>query len=274
MVSPILRLKETMKKSKTEFKYENRVGLYLLGKPQDEFKNLEYYSMTSMEWFRLYGQKEIDAIKWVESKGNDIYGKQVLRDLINIQSLGLPEKINVRIEKLMMSKTFIAVETRVQLDYENNILDQAVVNAILFDWVEGGIILIHYITRFFQGIIFQFRVEKKEPERYERFAVDKLFSFVMQQVKKIPNTFTIKIQLVSEGSKKLIEKHLLTTYFEKNIYKLPVVHDTDYQYFPVEYLQFQLCCQCMNNISFLKWEKQNKYSFCSIKCAQNKWESF
>lgn len=272
MVSSILCL-EKMKRPKIEFRYENRTELYFFGQPQPELKNINYLFMTPIEWLLTYHEKEKTAIEWFERNNKKLNRTTVLKDLFNIQSLGLQDHITAYIENSKHPNTFIALEKRVQLDEENNVSDQAIVNAILFVWDNKGVISIEYITRFFQGIVFQFEVEKKQFTQYEKFSIDGLFSFVMEQVKKIPDTTTIIIQIVSEGSKRLIQNHLLATYFKKDTHKLPVVNDTDKQMFPLEYLQFRLCSQCMNNISTLIWEKQDKYAFCSRQCAQNKWNS-
>jgi len=272
MVSSILCL-EKMKRPKIEFRYENRMELYLIGQPHDAFKNMNYRLMEKREWLLTYDKKETNAIEWFERNSNKLNRTTALKDFSNIQSLFLQEKINLYIEKSGESPTFIALEKRVQLDEENNVSNEVVVNAIVFVWDNKGVISIEYITRFFQGIVFQFEVEKKQFTQYEKFPIDGLFSFVMEQVKKIPDTTTIIIQIVSEGSKRLIQNHLLSTYFKKDTHKLPVVNDTDKQMFPLEYLQFRLCSQCMNNISTLIWEKQDKYAFCSRQCAQNKWNS-
>jgi len=266
-----------MKRPKAEFRYENRIDLYLLKQKQgdNDFYTMNYKVITPEEWiqFYIFSKEDLAEKMFNNSKKQQTYGNRALKDLINIQALDLPHKIAWYINKSLDVDLFIAVEKRVQSNEENNVTDQVIVNAIMFER-EKDTIVIHYITRFFQGILFQFHVENKNADEYERFSVDKLFSFVMEQVKKIPGVTTIKIQLVSEGSKRLIEKHLLSRYFQKKNKNLPVVHDTDEQYFPLKYLQFKLCSYCINNIATVKWENQDKYSFCDEECARLKWESF
>jgi len=285
-------LKKTLKKQKTEsvpeerYQYRNEINLYWVLNPRDDtnsasqlttkhlLRNVNYTILNPASWASVWDD-ENNASIFFNTNDLTAFGPVVRSEIQNMKNLELSFNCITFVSNLKYKNTttyFVATNTRQQLNDKSEIVSKAILTAILFNWdqKENGI-YIEYITRFYQGIAFQFQVEKKTSSQYEKFKVDELFSFVMDQIKKIENVKTVSLQIASDGSRQLIEKHLLKKYF-KSWHKNPIIQRAN-QTFPLKYLQFQLCSQCVNNIATVKWENQDKYSFCDEECARFKWKS-
>jgi len=287
------------KKQKTKqtetYTYENKIELYWLLNAKKrrkstmqqsmeyELRNVEYTVSYPSDWVAIE-QKENDAWDFLDHFSG--LGGDAFKQFKNISQLNLSFQILLRIQEISKNSqytmnTFLATNTRRKLNTEGKVVSEAVLTGILFTLnLDSNSIEIDYITRFHQGIAFQLQIEKKGLDDYENFKeeVGELFSFVISQLKQIgtpnPETYkrrTILIKLVSDGSKSLITRHLLKKYF-KPWHKEPKTKSS-WQTFPLKYLEFQMCSQCVDYISAVKWENQDRYSFCSEECARLKWES-
>lgn len=289
--------KKKQKTKQTEtYTYENKIELYwFVNTPQTrrssrlsksarssmqqameyQLRNVNYTVSNPSDWDEIR-QQEVDAVAHLNAFTNEELGSDASIQIKNISQLNLPFQIFSKIQSLSKPNyamnTFLATNTRRQLNEEGKVTSTAILTGILFT-LESDAVYIEYITRFYQGCAFQFEIEEKECDTYEKFneEVGDLFSFVISQLKNIGDPKTIRIQLVSEGSIQLIQKHLLQKYF-KLWHKEPGTV-LGWQTFPLKYLEFQMCSQCVDYISAVKWENQDRYSFCSEECARLKWKS-
>lgn len=131
-------------------------------------------------------------------------------------------------------------------------------------------VLIRYIVRCWQGFVFPY-VDTNDftYKNYQKVDVNDLFSETMRFLKKEhSNVTTVSINIASEGSRRLMDKHL-------DVQKKPRPRkDNVTQHFEIEYLTYKICTQCREQIASVEWEAYPEHAFCGEECAKIKWENF
>lgn len=263
------------------------------------------------EWIKKYEGKEQDAFQWlfqyfIEKSGDEVIPNQdqdlirrmralknargvedltqssnirVMSEMDNLASDGVSTAMTSKIRYLTNpnfeseSKHYITQLTRKKLDKKGRVVDEAIILAIFYtiDEDDDSIVYVNYISRFWQGIDFQLRIQKRDHNNYEKIRSDAAFMHMLQKVKDF-GAKVLKIEIISEGSKQLVERHLGPSYSAKLWHRRPKVKDSTKQFFPLKYMEYRMCNQCLSKVATVAW-KDPDYAFCGKECAKIKWKS-
>lgn len=187
----------------------------------------------------------------------------------SVQQIDNHLKQTAQVRQTVEEEYYICQYVRTQWNRKNQILDEAIMMGILYEINNRtGVLYIYFITRFWQGIDFLIDTQKATFETYRQERSDVVFSKVMTHAKEVGAKF-LKIELATPGSRDLLLRRLLPTYF-KPWHMEPRAELSTYQWFPMKYLKFQLCNTCIAQIATVGWENRSEV-FCGKECALKKW---
>lgn len=187
----------------------------------------------------------------------------------SVQQIDNHLKQTAQVRQPVEEEYYICQYVRTKWNRRDQILDEAIMMAILYEVnKQTGVLYIYFITRFWQGIDFLIDTQGKTFETYRQPKSDGVFSKVMTHAKEVGAKF-LKIELATPGSRDLLLRRLLPTYF-KSWHKEPRAELSTYQWFPMKYLTFQLCNTCIAQIATVGWENRSEV-FCGKECALQKW---
>jgi formamidopyrimidine-DNA glycosylase len=89
-------------------------------------------------------------------------------------------------------------------------------------------------------------------------------------MKTLPKISIIRIQIVSKGSKDLLDRRMRKALETKYNVTWPEEKPYEYQFFSLDHLELRLCNECNTQIANVKWENTTSY-FCGEACAKSAW---
>jgi hypothetical protein len=287
-------MKRERRGSKKEYNFKDAIQIFKFANVTKKAQIFgEYDSITPEDWLKKWSSKEGESERLFkqyfifrtekikdDSTGVKLRMKEikynktshVMKDISNMADANISTMILSTVSEMDDNgwDDEVYIVQHIRLKYmEDKQITVAIMGAILCR-IEDKTLDISYITRFWQGIRFQIYEQEKTFETYERTSFDQLLSKALEIGKENGATL-LKIELITRGSKELIERHLLERYTQKLWHKPPKVKEYDAQYFPLKYLEYPLCNQCFSQIATVGWENHTLV-FCGKECAEKKWK--